>query len=261
MAENSILQTNSSGGRDVVTTFIRVLNSRSSYMASQLFSEDIIMEWFGRTIIGRNNVLNFLYDEAMVSNHDLIEVKKSKQANPPPRALKRFRQPLTPEKDEDMHNDSGFGSGIYESCDSSFSSSGSLTPSQNVAMDLSRLHVTKLKDDGLALAPLCRNFKTPSNTRLPAIKHPLLKKQPMLLKRLKEVDLPTNLEFVDAAGILYFRVDGDFYNAGTSWSKPCHLQIGYQRRDSPEDLLICFLLYNSDMPCRRNLSQVFDQCE
>lgn len=178
-------QTELASSMDVVTTFNRVLNSRSTYVASHYISDNVVMEWFGRTIVGRNNVLNFLFEEANVSNHDLIEVKKPKKVYSPYRALKRFRKPLTPEKEEDfdLDNDSGFGSGTYESCDSSFSSSGSLTPSQSVAGEMSRLYVSKHKDEGLAQMPICHSFKTPLNTRMPAMKRPLQKKQPMILKQ------------------------------------------------------------------------------
>lgn len=169
---------------DVVVLFNRVLNSRSTYLASQYISDNVVMEWFGRTIVGRTSVLNFLFEEACVSNHDLIEVKQTKGVRPPYRALKRFRQPLTPEKEDDFGmNDSGFGSGLFESCDSSFSSSGSLTPSHKLPADMSRLYVSKHKDNRLSQMPLCPGtFKTPLNTRVPVLKRPLLKRQPMLLK-------------------------------------------------------------------------------
>lgn len=263
-AGSSTAQADLTSRKDVIAILNRVLNTRSTYVASQYISDNIVMEWFGRTIVGRSNVLNFLFEEANVFDHDIIEVKKPKQVYAPCRALKRFRQPLTPEKEEDfdMDDDSGFGSGSYESSDSSFCSSGSLTPSQKVAMDMTRLHLTKHnEDDELAQMPVHQSFRTPLNTRLPSTKHPRQKRQAALLHRLKEVDLPRNLEFVDGAGIISFRVDGDFYNPGNTWCKPCHIKIGYQQGNSPEELLFCFLLYNNDMPCRRNLSEVFDQCE
>lgn len=223
---------------DVVALYCQVMNS--PYTASDLFSNNLVLDWFGRTIVGRENVFHFLFDEIHLTNHDLIHVKTN-ITDATRRMLDRFCQPSFTENQETELNESGFWS-----INSSFSSCGSLTPCSKMASDLSKM---KLKPKE-SPSPICQ---TPMNGRSPCT--PTRPK--MAVKNLKLIEAPKDLDFLSAAGILTFS-NQEFYTPSKSWTRPCHLQIGYSCQGSiTEPISISVIIYNNDMPCRRNLSHFF----
>lgn len=100
--------------QDVIGEFCRAMNSQSFYIASHYFSQNIVLDFFGRTICGRENVLHFLFDEMRLSNHNIVEIKKGNVLDNH-RALGRFRQASMQDKEDcDFLDDSGFFSGNYD---------------------------------------------------------------------------------------------------------------------------------------------------
>ncbi|XP_026275670.1 uncharacterized protein LOC113204612 [Frankliniella occidentalis] len=264
MAGNSMamdVETSSSPSNDMVMRFSRIMNTRSQHLASHHFSENVVLDWFGRTIAGKENVLKFLFQEVHLSNHDIIEVKKTEDNTQKrfalQRAINRYRQPSCETDDDfDVHNDSG----IFEGCDTSFSSSGSLTPISKITSDLSRSYVSRSMEDTLDFySPIMR---TPITTRAPKAPNAVKRQTAsMVLKSLKQLEFPKNLNFVDAAGVISFCPEDDIYTSGRNYSKHCHLQLGYFNQTSVQSTTFAFILYNNEMPCRRNLSRIFDACD
>ncbi|KAK3921554.1 UPF0637 protein ABC2405 [Frankliniella fusca] len=260
MAGNA-MDMESSTSNDIIGKFSRIMNTRSSHLASNYFSESVVLDWFGRTVAGKENVLKFLFHEVHISNHDIIEVKKSEDTaqkmNSLQRAINRYRQPLMEKDDDfDLHNDSG----IYEGCDTSFSSSGSLTPISKLSSELSRGYIGRRMENTSDFYNSV--LRTPINTRAPKVPNVMKRKtSSIVLKSLKLIDFPKNLQFADAAGVISFCPEDDIFPPGRNYSKHCHLQLGYFDETSIQSTLFAFLLYNNEMPCRRNLSRIFDACE
>lgn len=172
---------------DVLMVFTRMMNSRSAFLASHYLSNNVVLDWFGRTIVGKENVLQYLFEEVHLSEHNIVQVKSdgdSLQKHSRDRALSRFRQPSISEKEEDyeLDDDSGFASGPYGvSSDSSFSSVNSDTPCSRVAADLSRLYLSKHKGQASNLSPVSPKFSTPINSSNPSIGQ--LKRPSIILRR------------------------------------------------------------------------------
>lgn len=253
------------GHRDALVAFTNIMSSRSAHLASPYFSDNVVLDWFGRTVLGKDNVLRFLFEELQISSHDVVEVKsrqddiQKKEAMA--RAIGRFRQsPDKKDYDSDMDDDSGFGSGIFSDSDSSFCSEGSLTPCSKMASELSRLRVSGFEHHAMPLhAAELRTPLTARITRAPT----MLKRPAMIVKSLKQLEVPKNIRFMDAAGVISAGpLQNDIFNPEPirPWSKHCHIQIGYHHAVGGT-ICLSFLLYNDEMPCRKNLSKIFDLCD
>lgn len=250
------MESNGSEEKDFAKLFaIKYCNLIDNYRENipRYLSEDVILEWFGRTIAGRDQVASFIMQE-VPTVHKLIYVEPSSPIQARRRPLPRWQR-----REDPLNEYARFMSctGTIEQSDGAIDSK-TIPVLKNQKLPFYRMGKKQPKTSTNATPFNCKSV-TPITGRVEIGQGDSFPDQHIMFSTKMFLEARGSIEFTKSMQSPTSSINLKLAASTKKWERNIKLCIGYTCNKTLKDFEISLMIYSSNSLCRKNLSTAFSQ--